>query len=234
MRMLLCALVCIATSSASAIPITVTATGTIYDGFDTTNVFGLGTGSLFGRSVNAVWTFDSDDAPPDYYGEMDPTVRWYVAGGKWIFGRVSIDGGPGALLDFETDIPSTGSTYLSIQDSPTRDHYGVSAHGFPAARESLTFHSEALIFEFEDDVVTGVEPGIELSWMDDDPSDFGRGFFELRDRDVSTAPLVYGYYVVTSLKAAAMQIPEPSTVILLLTGLIGGAIRFVRPREPIR
>ncbi len=227
----------ICTHAKSAI-ITVEATGTIYNGYDSTGVFtGQGGTNLRNRSVTATWTYDTNDAILDSNSHPNYGNYYQYSRINWINTSISIGGLTGDIT--ETDYPDSNQSNnehdrIRIYDRGTNDHYYIRSrdreygntpdgqvnmyldsyllmdHTWNGAQYVNLFNGDALDQTFE--------------WQATSPNYRNynqRGYFVLDDY-LSPREHAYGHYYLSSIKAYVVnEVPEASSLALISIGLIG-------------
>lgn len=227
---------------AQAVMITIEAIGTTYNSYDHDGSFSGSTGSFNGRDITVTYTYDTDNVPADRYGGARSNLADYYEYSNWITTTVSL-GGSSATID-ESDFRDVLDDYnydrLQLGDGYSgREQVQVWSHGNDHSGANVTesFYSWACMYEYVDDILTGVDANQTWSWADNDASDYAYGFAGWYDSDPYHQAVTYfsisemNAYVVDDVDDIDDQpeIPEPATIALFGVGLAG--IGFMRRRK---
>jgi hypothetical protein len=204
--------------SANASPIIVEATGIgTYRDYVTNTI-------LNDAAITQTWRFDTDDVPADIYGSTIPGYAKYESTTSWISATIAVNGGiigdENAILDEPAD--SAMDTIFIWDNYGGWDQYRISSYGDDFSDEYDSFVSRAYFNDYLDDVIHSLDFGQLFEWAPNHVSDVGVGYAFWYDKNGTTwNPYAEIKYNLTSIKAYAAPVPEPSSIALLVLGIIG-------------
>lgn len=178
--------------------------------------------------ITQTWMFDTDDVPAESYGGTSTTKATHLLTNDWITATISVNGGivgdESSVLDEPVD--HAQDIIVLWDDWGGWDQYKIESYGDDYSGEYDSFFSTAYFRDYIDNVIIGLEVAQSFDWVTNHTSDIAVGHAFWYDRnDSAYNPYARVDYNITSMRSYVANVPEPSSLVLFMVGVIGVGIR---------